>query len=122
MKRVLLVEDHAGFRQSLARVFKWNTDIEDDIQASTLGESRRRVGHLDGVEVAVIEIGLPDGDGVDLIRELRAANPGVSVLVLTRSLDPAHHGRAMEAGARSVLTKESTLEEIMETVRRLGDV
>lgn len=122
MKRVLLVEDHAGFRQSLASVFKWNTDLEDDIQASTLGESRRRVGRLDGVEVAVVELGLPDGDGVELIRELRAADPGVSVLVLTNSPDPAHHARAMEAGAESVLTKESTLEEIMDTVRRLGDV
>lgn len=122
MKRVLLVEDHTVFRQALAHILKWNTKIEDDLQAASISESRRRIGELDGVVVAVVDLGLPDGDGEDLIRDLRAVAPNVPVLVLTRSTDPARHVRALEAGAESVLTKESPLREIGDAVRRLGNV
>jgi DNA-binding NarL/FixJ family response regulator len=122
MKRVLIVEDHVGFREALAHVFKWRTGIEDDVQATSVGESRRRIGRLDGVDVAVVDLGLPDGDGEDLIRELRAADPNVSVLVLTKSTDPERHARALEAGAEKVMTKKCALDEIVEAVRRLGGV
>lgn len=122
MKRVLLVEGHAVFRQALAQIFKWNTKIEDDVQAASLSESRRRIGRLDGVEVAVVDLGLPDGDGEDLIRDLRAVDPNVSILALTRNTDPARHARALEAGAESVITKKSPLNEIVDAVRRLGNV
>lgn len=117
MKRVLIVEDHAGFRQALAKIFKWNTELEDDVQASTLAEGRRRIGQLDGIEVAVIDLGLPDGDGSELIKELRAAEPDVPVVVLTNSTDTERHARAVDAGAERVLTKEVSMEEILEAVR-----
>lgn len=121
MKRVLIVEDHAGFRQALAKIFKWNTALEDDVQAATLAEGRRRIGRLDGVEVAVVDLGLPDGDGSELIKELRAAEPGVPVMVLTNSSDPERHARAVDAGAEKVLTKDASVEEILEAVRMYGD-
>lgn len=117
MKRVLIVEDHAGFRQALAKIFKWNTALEDDVQAATLAEGRRRIGQLNGVEVAVIDLGLPDGEGSDLIKELRATDPDVPVMVLTNSIDPERHTRAVDAGAERVLTKDASMEEILEAVR-----
>jgi DNA-binding NarL/FixJ family response regulator len=122
MKRVLLVEDHVGFREALAHIFKWETGIEDDVQATSVSESRRRIGSLDGVDVAVVDLGLPDGNGEDLIRELRASDPNVSVLVLTKSTDPERHARALEAGAEKVMTKTCALDEIVEAVRKLGGV
>lgn len=99
MKRILIVEDHLGFRQALAKLFEWNTAFEDDVQTSTLAESRRRIGRMDGFEVAIIDLGLPDGGGTDLIRDLRATDPEVLILVLTQSTDPARHDRALGAEA-----------------------
>jgi DNA-binding NarL/FixJ family response regulator len=122
MKRVLIVEDHAGFREALARLFEWNTEIEDDLQASTLDEGRRRIGHLDGVEMAVVDLGLPDGEGSDLIRDLRASDPDMTIVVLTNTHDPERHARALEAGADGVLTKDAAADEILNTARRVGGI
>lgn len=122
MKRVLIVEDHAGFGQALARLFEWNTEIEDGVQTSTLGEARRRIGRLDGVEIAVVDLGLPDGEGSDLIRELRASDPDVTTTVLTNTHDPERHDRTIEAGSDGVLTKDADAAEILNTARRVGGV
>ncbi len=74
---------------------------------------------LDGdLDVAVVDLGLPDGDGTDLIAQMRKTEPDVPVLVLTLSRDPARHARALEAGR--VLTKDASIEEIVDAVRRTG--
>jgi DNA-binding NarL/FixJ family response regulator len=117
MKRVLLVEDHAAFREALARVLEWDAGFEKVPQAGSLNEGLTRAGVLD-VDVAVVNLGLPDGDGVDLIAKMRKTEPDVPVLVLTLSRDPAHHARALEAGAERVLTKDASIEEIVDAVRR----
>ena len=68
MKRVLLVEDHAAFREALAKVLEWNAGFEKVTQAGSLSEGLARAGALDGdLDVAVVNLGLPDGDGRDLI-------------------------------------------------------
>ncbi len=64
-------------------------------------------------------MGLPDGNGADLIGDLRAANPGVAVLILSASLDPKILKRATEAGADEILDKFATPGELIGTIRRL---
>ncbi|MDQ3045422.1 MAG: response regulator transcription factor, partial [Chloroflexota bacterium] len=86
-------------------------------QAGTLAEARR---HLEGVDIAVVDLHLPDGDGVDLVRDLRAVNPYGLVLVLTASADRAHYARAVEAGAAGVLNKSAAITEIIAAVRQLA--
>ena len=121
MTRVLLVEDHAAFREALAKVLQWEAGFEKVPQAGSLSEGLARTGVLDGdLDVAVVNLGLPDGDGTDLIARLRRTEPDVPVLVLTLSRDPARHARALEAGAERVLTKDASIEEIVDAVRRLG--
>jgi DNA-binding NarL/FixJ family response regulator len=119
MKSVLLVEDHAVFRQALALILEQDTDFEEDVQAGSLAEGRGRVNGT--IDVAVIDLGLPDGDGTDLIRELREARPGVPVLALTMSQDRERHDRAFEAGAKEVLTKDISIKEVVAAVRRIGE-
>src|SRR5438128_10652145 len=104
MIRVLLVDDHASFRQPLAFLLAREPDIAVVGQAGSLAEARRI---LEGVEVAVVDLGLPDGPGVELVHELRAANPLGAVLILTASLDRREHARAVEAGASGVLHKSA---------------
>jgi DNA-binding NarL/FixJ family response regulator len=120
MQRVLLVEDHASFRQTLAFVFDQEPGYEVVAQAGTLAEAR---GEMDGVEadLGVIDLSLPDGEGTELIEELREANPDFAALVLTASLDRAEHARAVEAGAAGVLHKSADVDAILDATRRLGE-
>ena len=70
-------------------------------------------------DVAVLDLGLPDGNEADLIGDLSAANPGVAVLILSASLDPKILKRATEAGADEILDKFATPGELVGTIRRL---
>ncbi len=119
MHHILLVDDHASFRQTLAFVFDQQPDFEVVAQAGSLAEARR-VMEGRTVDLGVIDISLPDGEGVELIEELREANPLFTALVLTASLDRAEHARAIEAGAAGVLHKSADVDEIMDATRRLA--
>jgi DNA-binding NarL/FixJ family response regulator len=117
--RVMLVEDHIAFRQSLASLLSRESDLEVVAQAGSLAEARQM---LDApLDVAVIDLSLPDGDGRDLIGELRHSNAGISVLVLTVMLGPGHLDEVMKAGADAVLHKVASPTTIVEEVRRLAD-
>ena len=115
MQRILLVEDHASFRQTLAFVFDQEPGFEVVAQAGTLAEAR---GEMNGVEadLGVIDLSLPDGEGTELIEELREANPDFAALVLTASLDRAEHARAVD-----VLHKSADVDAILDATRRLGE-
>jgi DNA-binding NarL/FixJ family response regulator len=119
MQRLLLVEDHASFRQTLAFVFDQQPDFEVVAQAGSLGEARRVMRGREA-DLGIIDLALPDGEGVELIEELRDANPLFAALVLTASLDRAEHARAVEAGAAGVLHKSADVDEIMDATRRLA--
>jgi DNA-binding NarL/FixJ family response regulator len=120
MQRILLVEDHASFRQTLAFVFDQQPEFEVAAQAGTLAEARRVMDGLK-VDLGVIDLTLPDGEGTELIAELREANPRFAALVLTASLDRAEHARAVEAGAAGVLHKSADVDAILDATRRLGE-
>jgi DNA-binding NarL/FixJ family response regulator len=120
MQRILLVEDHASFRQTLASVFDQQPEFEVVAQAGTLAEARLA---MDGPEVdlGIIDLTLPDGEGTELIGELREANPSFAALVLTASLDRTEHAKSVEAGAAGVLHKSADVDAILDATRRLGE-
>jgi two-component system response regulator DevR len=120
-KRALLVAQHVVFRQALALLIEWHTDFKT-AQAGALAEVRRIFGNPDAQpDLAVVDLELPYGDGLELIGELRRAKPDVPVLALTISQDPERAVRAKEAGASEVLTMAASSEELLEGVRRLGN-
>ena len=116
--RLLLVADRTAFREALALALGREPDLVAVSQAGTLAEARERLRNVE-VDVAVVDLDLPDGDGADLIRDLRAGRPLVQVLVLTGS--PGHDGlaRAVAAGAAGALSKSAPLADIVAAVRRL---
>jgi DNA-binding NarL/FixJ family response regulator len=116
---ILLVEDHASFRQALAFMFEREQEFVVTGQAGSLAEARAFLRKTpDMVDVAVVDLALPDGDGFELIEEL-ASRPDVMTLVLSASLEPARFARAVEAGAAGVLHKSAAIGEVVEAVRRL---
>ena len=120
MKRILLVEDHASFRQTLAFVFDQESEFEVVAQAGSLAEARQVMDGLE-VDLGVMDLSLPDGEGIELIKDLRESNPHFAALVLTASLDRAEHARAVESGAAGILHKSAGVDEIMDATRRLGE-
>lgn len=116
----MLVEDHASFRQALAFMFEREEEFVVAGQAGTLAEAYEFIRREpDGVDVAIVDLGLPDGDGFELIEELSSAERGVTTLVLSASLEPARFAHAVEAGASGVLHKAAAISDIVEGVRRL---
>jgi DNA-binding NarL/FixJ family response regulator len=119
--RVMLVEDHPDFRRLMEGLLGGQTDINVVAQAGSLAEARKHAAVV-RFDVAVLDLSLPDGNGVNLIADLRRENPDMAVLILSATLDPASIDRAAEEGADEVMDKLAPLDEILDTVRRLGDV
>lgn len=119
MIRVLLVDDHASARQPLGILLGREPDIMIVAQAGSLAEARAALTKTD-IDVAVVDLELPDGDGVDLVSDVRSANPDGAVLILSSATDRRHLARAVEAGASGVLHKAVALDEILSAVRRLA--
>lgn len=120
LKRVLLVEDPRTLGESLTMALQHQPDLEVVGRTSSATECRNFVAGEEGLDVAIVDLFLPDGQGIYLIEELRRSCPHVPVLVLTTSLDPRDHERAVEAGADAVLGKGAAPEEIVFTIRRLS--
>ena len=116
MRRVLLVEDHAAFREALTTLLNMQPDLKVVGRAGSLADGRAAAA-LEEVDVAVVDLFLPDGFGVELVRELRRADPHVSIVILTAGLDPELHALAFEAGAVEVCVKAAGIEEITKAIR-----
>src|SRR5215204_3258779 len=120
MRWVLIVEDHALFREGLALLLKWRTGL-DNVQSGSIDEARRILGDAkeepakEEPVCAVVDLDLPDGDGVELLERLRGLP--VVALVSERSLERCV--RALEAGADEVLYKGESSEKIQSVVEQL---
>jgi DNA-binding NarL/FixJ family response regulator len=117
IKRILLVEDHALFLGALAQFLSHEPGFEVVAQAGSLAQARGVASSE--IDVAVIDIYLPDGDGLDLVRQLREEAPHVRTLVLTGSVDPNAEVLAKEAGVDEVILKSAGIVQIAEAIRRL---
>jgi DNA-binding NarL/FixJ family response regulator len=121
MIRLLLVDDHASFRELLAL----RLQVEDDVtvvgDVGTIKEARELLRHiLHDIDVALVDLDLPDGSGTSLIHELHQGNPKIQVVVLTASGDRRRHADSIAAGAVGILLKDAPASEIIAAVRRVS--
>jgi PAS domain S-box-containing protein len=114
--RVLLVDAQTAARQAIAARFELDPGFAVIGQAGTVAAARAL---LQDVDVAVIDLALPDGSGLGLIRELAAVNPRAQTLVLSARLDRVQMALAIESGAGATLEKTAQLGEVLDRVRRL---
>jgi two-component system, NarL family, response regulator DevR len=122
-KRILLVEDNAQFRENFARALERALAAEPldvtFVEVGSLAEARERLRE-GGLDAALIDVRLPDGDGLDLVRELNDSAAGrIPTLVLTAYLDHKVATRAMDAGAKGALSKVVSVPETTEAIKRL---
>jgi DNA-binding NarL/FixJ family response regulator len=121
MRCVLLVDQHAVFRQAMAHLLESHLEVELVEEAATVAEARAlALGNLGAIDVVVSELALPDGEATDFLAALREAEADVPVLVLAFRGDRPSRERALELGAGRVMGKDAPVEEIFASIRELG--
>ena len=116
--RILVVDDDDAFRESVCAAIARDKALTLAAQVSSVATAREAIEHGD-FDVALIDLGLPDGNGIDLIREIALTRPEADVMVVTVFGDEAHVLASIEAGATGYLLKRSLNDTLGATVREL---
>ena len=115
-KKVLLVDDHDLIRQGLRRAFERSEDFSVVGEAASIGEGLALATQLEP-DVVLMDIRLPDGNGLDAVKRLRAARPEVGIVVLTMYAGDEHLFGALEAGASAFVPKDAPAEDVVAAAR-----
>jgi DNA-binding NarL/FixJ family response regulator len=124
---VVLVDDHAVVREGVAAML----DVQDDItvvgQAGSLSEGQSLLERLlavrsNGRLVAVIDVNMPDGSGLALVRSTRERSKDVGLVVLTMLNDDSTLLEALDAGASALVRKSAPSEQVISAVRRAAEM
>ena len=120
--RVAVVEDDAACRHALVGVINAAQDMYLCWAAASRTEALHQLGRADGagaMDVMLVDLGLPDGSGLEVIAAVRSRHPGAAVMVSTIFGDEQHVLAAIEAGAMGYLLKDLAAEAVLEEVRSL---
>ena len=110
--RVLLVDDHALIREGLRRAFEQTTDLQVVAEAGSLSEALA-LERAHEPDVAVVDVNLGDGSGIDFVRTMRERRPGMGLVVLTMYDADEHVFAALEAGASAFVLKGAPADEVV---------
>jgi two-component system, NarL family, response regulator DevR len=117
--RVFLLDDHELVRRGVSEFLFGHDDLEVVGEAATVAEAMERIPILHP-DVAVLDVRLPDGDGVEVCREIRSTNPEVACLMLTSYADDQALFSAIMAGASGYVLKQIRGIELVEAIRRVA--
>ncbi len=118
MIRLLLVDDHEIVRRGLRELLEANADLTVTQQAGTLEAALAL--DCSEVDVAVLDVRLPDGSGVDLCRSLRENYPHLSCLMLTSFADNEALNASVLAGAQGYVLKNVRGDDLVNSIRRVA--
>lgn len=116
--KVALVEDDIAFQNSFAAAIAETGDLQLVGMAPNVAQARLLLAG-DPLDVLVVDLGLPDGSGIDVIRAAHAAWPQCGIMVSTTFADEKHVIASIEAGAAGYLLKDSSAEKIADEIRAL---
>ena len=116
--RVLIVDDHPAVRVALAMLIGQHSDLEVCGEAADLSEALRLVADTEP-DVAVIDISLKTGCGIDLISRIKNRNDAVRMLVWSTHSETLYAERALRAGALGYINKDQATDKIVEGIRRV---
>lgn len=118
MIKVLLADDQALVRGALAAMLGLESDIEVVAQVGS-GAEVLPAALVAQPDVALLDVQMPGGDGLDAAAALRKALPACRVVVLTTFGRPGYLARAMRAGAAGFVVKDAPPEQLVDAVRRV---
>ncbi|MCA1004529.1 response regulator transcription factor [Rhodococcus hoagii] len=119
MTRVFLVDDHEIVRRGLVDLLGSAPDLTVVGEAASVGEAMARIPSS-GADVAVLDVRLPDGNGVELCRDLRTVLPDLRCLMLTSFADDEALFDAVMAGASGFVLKQILGTDLISAVRTVG--
>ena len=117
--RVFLLDDHEVVRRGLKELLEAEGDLLVVGEAGTAAEALARIPPTKP-EVAVLDVRLPDGDGVTVCREIRASHPEIQCLILTSFSDDEALFQAIMAGAAGYVLKQIKGTDLLDAVRRVA--
>jgi DNA-binding NarL/FixJ family response regulator len=117
--RVFLLDDHEIVRRGVKELLETEGDLEVVGEAGTAAEALARIPPT-RPDVAVLDVRLPDGDGVQVCREIRSAHPKIQCLMLTSFADDDALFQAIMAGASGYVLKQIKGADVVEAVRSVA--
>jgi two-component system, NarL family, invasion response regulator UvrY len=119
MIRVLICDDHLIVRQGIKQVLADASDIEPVAEAGSGPEALARVRE-GGIDVVLLDIAMPQRDGLDILRQLKAEAPKLPVLMLSTYPDRQYAVRSLKLGAAGYLNKSADAEQMIDAVRKVA--
>ncbi len=116
LPRVLIVDDHAAVRAGIAQALS-NAAMERCGEAASYNEALAQIAHTNP-DAIVVDIQLPDGSGLDLIRWIRKNSKQIAIVVLTMSDSDSDLVAAMKSGASGFVRKSDPLPEVISILKR----
>lgn len=117
--RVLIVEDHPLFRKGLRALLRSMDDVEI-VGEATSGREAQELAARQGPDVVLMDLQMPDGDGLSATRAIVAERPQTHILVVTLFDDDESVFAALQAGARGYVLKDAGEEEMVQAIRAVG--
>lgn len=118
MIRVLLADDHAVVRRGLKQILAETEDIRTEGEVDS-GAGVLRAMREKKYDIVLLDITLPDQNGLEVLGQLRAAHPKLPVLMLSVHPEEQYAVRALKGGAAGYLTKDSAPEEMVAAIRKV---
>ena len=118
--RVFLLDDHEIVRRGLRELFETEDDLQIVGEAATAEEAIGRIPATQP-DVAVLDVRLPDGDGIEVCREIRSRHQEIACLMLTSFADDEAVYAAIMAGASGYVLKQVRGDDLVDAVRRVGN-
>ena len=117
--RVFLLDDHELVRRGLRELLESEDDMAVVGEAGTAAEAQARIAAA-APDVAILDVRLPDGDGVDVCREIRSQHPGIACIMLTSFADDEAVYSAIMAGAAGYILKQVRGSDLVVGIRRVA--
>jgi DNA-binding NarL/FixJ family response regulator len=120
MISIVMIEDHHILVDSLSLMLRYEPDMEFLGSADSLEKGRRLLKET-VPDVLLLDVGLPDGSGLDLIPEVNQISPETNIIVLTSLTDESTLMRVVDSGISGFVSKDSQLSELLLTIRKAAD-
>lgn len=117
--RLLLAEDQALVRDALAMLLDMQEDFHVVALVGTGNAAVQTVTHSDNIDVALLDVEMPDGDGIETCQRITALKPNVRVCMLTTFGKPGYVQRAFEAGASGFILKDAPANQLAQQIRKI---
>lgn len=119
MIKVLVADDHALFRDGLRRIFSETEDIEVVAEAVDGKDILMKARECEW-DIILLDINLPDINGLDILKRILSVNTAARILVLSMYPEEEYAIRAIRSGASGYLTKDSPTDQLINVIRRLA--